>query len=152
MVSSDANSAACESIRLPASIVLPTSTEVTRKGDGDDETGGIDDVGAGALEDSPARLQPSASAASAHTHATSERRTDGLRIFDLLSPSGVRGGNPELLARADEVGILDLIPVRLEDPAPLIGVAVHALGDLREAIACDDGVGLLRGRRRGRRG
>src|SRR4029079_869347 len=41
----------------------------------------------------------------------------------------------EYLPRMDQVGILDLVAIRVEDGVPLVGITVHALRDLREAVA-----------------
>src|SRR5262249_55871761 len=70
------------------------------------------------------------------------------RMEGLLARSGAR--NAERLSRMDEIGVLDLVLVRLVDLAPLLGVAVHPLGDLRQTIALHHRVGLVRGRRRRR--
>src|SRR5687768_3282012 len=40
----------------------------------------------------------------------------------------------------DQVWILDLVTIRFEDLAPLLRVAVLALGDFRQAVTGDDGV------------
>src|SRR3954464_8605063 len=42
----------------------------------------------------------------------------------------------------DQVRILDLVAVRVEDGVPLVGITVHALRDLREAVARLHGVAL----------
>jgi hypothetical protein len=39
------------------------------------------------------------------------------------------------LARVDLVRVLQDVPIRFEDALPLVGVAVEALGDLREVVA-----------------
>src|SRR5687767_7236317 len=40
----------------------------------------------------------------------------------------------------DQVGILDLVAIRFVDLAPLLRVAVLALGDFRQTITGDDGI------------
>src|SRR5919201_7096632 len=64
--------------------------------------------------------------------------------------SGVRRKG-EYLTGLDQIGILDLVSVRVEDRVPLVGVAVHVLGDLRQAVTGLHGVALgLVGRRAAR--
>ena len=56
----------------------------------------------------------------------------------------VCGGDPQLLARVDQIGVLDLITIRLVDSRPLVRVPVETLGDLGKAVPGDDCIGLLR--------
>ncbi len=51
--------------------------------------------------------------------------------------------NPEHLPRVDEVGIVDLVPVGIEDPPPRVRVAVFALGNLRKAVSLHHRVGAF---------
>src|SRR5687767_3843289 len=52
------------------------------------------------------------------------RATRRLRPIDTVFMGGLRRSRQlELLARMDEIGILDHVPVRLEDRTPLVGVA-----------------------------
>src|SRR5258705_8303979 len=92
----------------------------------------------------PATSEP-ASARIARPATTVRRmRVPSLGIWTGPAALGLR--DLEDLSGVDEIGILDLVPVGLPDPAPLIGVAVVVLRDLREIVARHDGVGrLLRG-------
>src|SRR6266550_2934977 len=70
------------------------------------------------------------------------------RGFRLRIQTSVDSGGRELehLTGLDQIGIFDLVPVRLEDLPPLAGVAVDTLGDLRETVALLHDVRPGRGR------
>src|SRR6185312_7157790 len=48
----------------------------------------------------------------------------------------------EYLPGMDQVWIGDLVAVRVKDGVPFVGITIHALGDLREAVARLHGVAL----------
>jgi hypothetical protein len=43
---------------------------------------------------------------------------------------GIELRQSKFLAGVNQVGVLNDVAIRLEDPAPLLGIAVHALSDL----------------------
>ena len=57
--------------------------------------------------------------------------------------AGFRAGrNFQDLAGLDQIGIRNLVAIRIEDFVPAIRVPVELLGDLGERVALGDGVGL----------
>src|SRR5687768_9174029 len=93
---------------------------------------------------------PAPGAASRPLHPTAASSATAVRaratcVILASSEVGDSGsGQLQHLAGMNEIGILDDVPVGLVDLAPLLRVAVHPLGDLREAVALLDRVGLLR--------
>src|SRR5262249_61532871 len=66
------------------------------------------------------------------------------RVFSSFSPAGSAVlGDLQLLPGEDLVRVLDDVGVGLEDPLPLVRVAVGVLGDLRQAVTRLDLVGLV---------
>src|SRR5262245_56105272 len=116
---------------------------------------GLKELVSSAMDLSAARLRPTSmsvtftsvrddgldeqAASAASSRQTSATRADlGIMTFsssDFSVPRSLGFRNSQLLTGIDEVGILDDVPVRLEDPAPLARVAVLALRDLRETVA-----------------
>src|SRR5688572_14699955 len=66
--------------------------------------------------------------------ATRARARKRMVLFMVRLRGSLRG-DLELLARVDLVGILEDVLVGLEDPVPGVGIAVLALGDLRERVS-----------------
>src|SRR5690606_17765481 len=80
----------------------------------------------------------------------SGRRRPPARSVSSSCPRSGSGRNSEYLARMDQVGIGDLVAVGFVDGLPLLRVPVLPLGDLREAVSRNHGIGALG--RRGRLG
>src|SRR5687767_4729842 len=78
-----------------------------------------------------------------------ERRNDSAWGASCAFPPWLGPRDAEDLPGMDQVRVLDLVAIGLEDPPPLVGVAVEALGDLRQAVAGHDRV-LRRGGPTGR--
>src|SRR5262245_37893415 len=118
--------------RLSGPIALPRVRDFTPTGGGSVVVVVAASVGAGV------------GGASAFLHADAVRSSAGSRVaasFFMALSSLCRSRRSagrrdlELLAGEDLVGVLDDVAVGLEDPLPVAGVAVHALGDLRQAVA-----------------
>src|ERR1700752_2228421 len=100
----------------------------------------------------PLALRPHAAAMTSEAQPRASNETRRVRI---RSPGEVLR-QTQRLPGVDEIGVLDDVAIGVVDPAPVVGVAINLLGDLRQAVAWLDHIGLsavgprraVRGRRR----
>src|SRR5688572_8791305 len=121
---------------LSAPIALPAVTPETAMpaGAGAGDGAGAE-VGAWVGAVFGSSFLPQATSARAAETNSVKRTLVLIALIPLVGSAGSLGRDLEFLARIDLVGILEDVLVGLENPRPLVRVAVLALGDLREAVA-----------------